>query len=87
MATQRRNKNVIQTFNGMVSRSIVSSILTRKNEFTSTDIAEVTGASPRHSRRTLAELVRRRVLRAQRKQTPFTYTVANRDSLRRLIAQ
>jgi len=83
MATPRKTRNAIPT--GEVFRSIVSSILARKTEFTSTEIAEASEASPRHSRRTLAELAQKRVLRVQRGSAPFTYTVAQREALRRMV--
>lgn len=86
MATPRKNKPAPTPTTGEVFRSIVSSILARKNQFTSTEIAEDAEASPRHSRRTLAKLVEKRVLRVQRGPAPFVYTVAKRDSLRRMVA-
>lgn len=68
-----------------VFKSIVSSILqTRKKTFTSTEIAQASSASPRHSRRTLAALAASNVLRVRREQAPFEYSVASRESLRRM---
>ena len=85
MAT-KKTKPVIQTPNGEVFRSIVSSILARKTQFTSNEIAKAAAASPRHSRRTLAELAQKRVLRVQREAAPYTYTVTQREVLRRMVA-
>jgi len=87
MATKNKKTRKTPTpSTGEVFRSIVSSILTRKKEFTSTEIAEAASASPRHSRRTLAELAQKRVLKVQRGSAPFVYTVAKRDTLRRMVA-
>lgn len=86
MAT-RKNKKVSTSSTGEVFRSIVSSVLARKNEFTSTEIAEASEASTRHARRTLAQLVQKRLLRVQRGSAPYVYTVAQRDALRRMITQ
>ena len=85
MATQKKKNTTPTASTGEVFQSIVSSILARKNEFTSTEIAEASSASARHSRRTLAELAQKRVLRVQRGSAPFVYTVAQRDTLRRMV--
>lgn len=86
MATSRKNRTPTPSPTGEVFRSIVSSILARKNEFTSTQIAEASEASPRHSRRTLAELAQKRVLKVSRDSAPFTYKVSQREALRRMVA-
>ena len=80
--TARRTRTV--TPNGpTVRKSIVSAILsTRKKTFTSTDIAEASNASHRHSRRTLSVLADQRILIVERTQAPFQYRVVNRDRLR-----
>lgn len=66
-----------------VRKSIVTAILsTRKKTFTSTDIAEASNASPRHSRRTLTALARQRILVVEKGRAPFQYRVAARDKLR-----
>lgn len=66
-----------------VRKSIVSAILsTKKKSFTSSDIAEASHASPRHSRRTLSVLADQQILVVERVRAPFQYRVANRDRLR-----
>jgi len=70
----------------VVARQIVRGILaSKKKTFTSTEIAEITDASPRHSRRTLAALADQRILTVNRAVAPFVYTVAQRERLRSLV--
>lgn len=70
----------------VVTREIVRGILaSRKKTFTSTEIAEVTAASPRHSRRTLAALANQRILTVNRSAAPFIYSVAQKARLRALV--
>ena len=71
-----------------VRKSIVSAILaTKKKTFTSTDIATASRASARHSRRTLSNLAKQRVLVVEKGRAPFQYRVANREKLRETFYQ
>lgn len=70
-----------------VGAAIVGAVLdTRKKTFTSTDIAVVSEASPRHSRRLLTALAKKRILKVSKKTTPFEYAVTNRTKLRQFVA-
>lgn len=69
-----------------VTQAIVRGIIaSRKKNFTSTEIAEITDASPRHSRRTLAALADQRILTVNRAVAPFVYSVAEKARLRSLV--
>jgi len=84
----RRAAPTIQHVNtvGHVFRNIVSTVLNaKKKTFTSTEIADMANASTRHSRRTLSDLTRRRLLTVQRGGSRFHYSVAKRGRLRQLV--
>lgn len=85
MAARRPAPAVTATPAGRVFRSIVSTILnSQKKTFTSTEIADLSNASPRHSRRTLSQLTRASVLTVNRVAAPYKYSVRSRTSLRQL---
>lgn len=69
---------------GEIFRSIVDSVLSQKKVFTSEDIVSRTKSSPRHSRRTLAYLVKHNALSVNRSERPYRYQVASREQLKRL---
>ena len=69
-----------------VTQAIARGILSAPKNFTSTDIAESTAASPRHSRRTLAALAKQRILKVNRVAAPFVYSVAQRTKLKQIAA-
>jgi hypothetical protein len=69
---------------GAIFRSIVDSVLTQKRVFTSEDIVSRSKSSPRHSRRTLAYLVKHNALSVNRSERPYRYQVSSREALKRL---
>ena len=87
----RRNPTVKRVGPGVstadVTPALVKGIIASKMKvFTSTEIAEVTAASPRHSRRTLAALASQRILTVNKAAAPFVYSIAQPARLRSLVA-
>lgn len=74
---------VIKT--GEIFRSIIDSVLSQKRVFTSEDIVSKSKSSPRHSRRTLAYLVKHNALSVNRSERPYRYQVASREQLKQLV--
>lgn len=84
MAKKRAVEKRTESKVGEIFRSIVDTVLTQRKVFTSEDIVSRTKSSPRHSRRTLAYLVKHNALSVNRTERPYRYQVASRDRLKSL---
>lgn len=82
MATKRAVATIEKT--GDVFRSIVGTVLSNSQKiFTSADVVRKAKSSPRHSRRTLAFLVKNNALSVNRNERPYRYQISSRDQLKR----
>lgn len=69
---------------GDVFRSIVGTVLSSPQKvFTSADVVRKSKSSARHSRRTLAFLVKNNALSVNRTERPYRYQISSRDQLKR----
>lgn len=82
--SERRAVKSAVSKTGAIFRSIIDSVMSQRKMFTSEDIVVKTKSSPRHSRRTLAFLVKHNALSVNRTERPYRYQVASREQLKRL---
>jgi Fic family protein len=82
MASRRGTVTKTASVFGAIVKTILN---TKKKTFTSTEIAKASKASPRHSRRTLASLASKSVLRVKKGEAPFEYSVASRETLKKIV--
>lgn len=69
---------------GDIFRSIVGTVLSSQQKiFTSADVVRKSKSSPRHSRRTLAFLVKNNALSVNRSERPYRYQISSREQLKR----
>lgn len=69
---------------GEVFRSIVGTVLANSQKvFTSADVVRKARSSARHSRRTLAFLVKNNALSVNRTERPYRYQISSREQLKR----
>ena len=82
MASRRDVKVEVPKVFGSIVKTILNS---KKKTFTSTEIAKAAKASPRHSRRTLASLASKNLLKVKKGEAPFEYSVASRETLKKFV--